>query len=37
MRVFHHKTSKRDFQAIFWLTVAVQVGVLVWWVLNRQF
>jgi uncharacterized membrane protein YsdA (DUF1294 family)/cold shock CspA family protein len=37
MRVFHHKTSKRDFQAIFWITVAVQAGVLVWWLLNQQF
>jgi uncharacterized membrane protein YsdA (DUF1294 family)/cold shock CspA family protein len=26
MRVFHHKTSKRSFQAVFWLIVAVQLG-----------
>jgi len=34
MRVFHHKVSRRDFQAIFWLIVAAQVGVLVWWLLS---
>jgi uncharacterized membrane protein YsdA (DUF1294 family)/cold shock CspA family protein len=27
MRVFHHKTSKRSFQAVFWLIVAVQLGI----------
>jgi uncharacterized membrane protein YsdA (DUF1294 family)/cold shock CspA family protein len=37
MRVFHHKTSKRDFQVIYWLTVAVQVSVIAWWILNQQF
>lgn len=34
MRVFHHKVSQRDFQAIFWLIVAAQLGVLVWWLLS---
>jgi uncharacterized membrane protein YsdA (DUF1294 family)/cold shock CspA family protein len=29
MRLFHHKTSKKSFQTIFWLTVAVQLVVLV--------
>jgi uncharacterized membrane protein YsdA (DUF1294 family)/cold shock CspA family protein len=28
MRVFHHKTSKTSFQVVFWLIVAVQLGVL---------
>lgn len=35
MRFFRHKTNKPRFQAIFWLIVAAQAGVLVWWVLNR--
>lgn len=30
MRVLHHKNKKRDFQAIFWLIVATQVGFLTW-------
>lgn len=34
MRVFHHKVSQRDFQAIFWLTVAIQLGALIWWLLS---
>ena len=29
MRMFHHKTSKKSFQTIFWLTVAMQLLVLV--------
>ena len=35
MRMFHHKTSKQSFQVIFWLTVAMQLGALMWWLLNR--
>ena len=35
MRMFHHKTSKLSFQTIFWLTVAVQLGVRMGWLLNR--
>ena len=35
MRLFRHKTSKPRFQAIFWIIVAAQLGVLAWWVLNR--
>ena len=35
MRMFHHKTSKQSFQTMFWLTVAVQLGALMWWLLNR--
>jgi uncharacterized membrane protein YsdA (DUF1294 family)/cold shock CspA family protein len=34
MRAFHHKVSRRDFQAIFWLIVAAQAGVLIWWLLS---
>jgi len=34
MRVFHHKTSKRSFQAVFWLIVAVQLGVLAYLLLR---
>ena len=29
MRVLHHKNRKRDFQVVFWLIVAAQVGFLV--------
>ncbi len=35
MRLFRHKTNKPRFQAIFWLIVAAQLGVVVWWLLNR--
>jgi uncharacterized membrane protein YsdA (DUF1294 family)/cold shock CspA family protein len=35
MRMFHHKTSKQSFQTIFWLIVAVQLGVLVILLLTR--
>ena len=28
MRVFHHKTSKTSFQLVFWVIVAVQVGLI---------
>ena len=35
MRMFHHKTSKQSFQTIFWLTVAVQLVVLVLVLLTR--
>jgi uncharacterized membrane protein YsdA (DUF1294 family)/cold shock CspA family protein len=34
MRVFHHKTSKRSFQVVFWLMVAVQLGVLAYLLLR---
>jgi uncharacterized membrane protein YsdA (DUF1294 family)/cold shock CspA family protein len=34
MRVFHHKTSKRSFQAVFWLIAAVQLGVLAYLLLR---
>ena len=34
MRVFHHKTSKRSFQAVFWLIVAVQLGILAYLLLR---
>jgi uncharacterized membrane protein YsdA (DUF1294 family)/cold shock CspA family protein len=30
MRVLHHKNKKREFQVVFWLIVAAQVGFLVW-------
>ncbi len=29
-RLFRHKTSKQPFQALFWLTVAANLGVLIW-------
>ena len=35
MRMFHHKTSKKSFQTVFWLTVAVQLVVLVILLLTR--
>ncbi|OQA47622.1 MAG: Cold shock protein CspA [Chloroflexi bacterium ADurb.Bin325] len=34
MCTFRHKVSDRRFQAIFWLIVAAQVGVLAWWLLS---
>ena len=34
MRVFHHKTSKGSFQAVFWLIVAIQVGILAYLLLR---
>ena len=34
MRVFHHKTSKRSFQVVFWLIAAVQLGVLAYLLLK---
>jgi uncharacterized membrane protein YsdA (DUF1294 family)/cold shock CspA family protein len=34
MRVFHHKTSKRSFQAVFWVIVAVQLGILAYLLLR---
>jgi uncharacterized membrane protein YsdA (DUF1294 family)/cold shock CspA family protein len=34
MRVFHHKTSKRSFQVVFWLIAAVQLGVLAYLLLR---
>jgi uncharacterized membrane protein YsdA (DUF1294 family)/cold shock CspA family protein len=30
MRVLHHKNKKREFQVVFWLIVAAQIGFLVW-------
>jgi uncharacterized membrane protein YsdA (DUF1294 family) len=29
-RIFHHKSRKASFQVIFWTTVAVNCGVLAW-------
>ena len=34
-RLFRHKTRKVSFQAVFWVTVAIQVGLVVWYVLSR--
>ena len=34
MRVFRHKTSKQSFQAVFWLIVAVQAGILAYLLLR---
>jgi len=34
MRVFHHKTSKPSFQIVFWLIVAIQLGVLAYLLLR---
>ena len=34
MRVFHHKTSKRSFQVVFWLIVVVQLGILAYLLLR---
>ena len=35
MRVLHHKNRKRDFQIVFWLIVAAQVGFLTWYLFLR--
>ena len=35
MRLFHHKTNKARFQAVFWATVLLQVGALAFWLLRR--
>ena len=35
MRTLHHKTRKQQFQIIFWLIVAAQVGFLTWLFLLR--
>jgi uncharacterized membrane protein YsdA (DUF1294 family)/cold shock CspA family protein len=35
MRVFHHKTSKRSFQIVFWVIVAAQVALLAFLLLRR--
>ncbi len=32
MHVFHHKTSKRSFQIVFWLIAAVQAALLAYWI-----
>ncbi len=34
MRVFHHKTVKREFQVVFWLIFALQAGVLLFLLLR---
>jgi uncharacterized membrane protein YsdA (DUF1294 family)/cold shock CspA family protein len=34
MRVFHHKTSKSSFQAVFWLIVAAQLCILAYLLLR---
>jgi uncharacterized membrane protein YsdA (DUF1294 family)/cold shock CspA family protein len=35
IRVLHHKNKKRDFQVVFWLIVAAQIGFLVWFLFLR--
>ena len=35
MRMLHHKTKKAQFRAIFWLIVAAQVALLIWFFLLR--
>jgi uncharacterized membrane protein YsdA (DUF1294 family)/cold shock CspA family protein len=35
MRAVHHKTKKAQFQVVFWLIVAAQVGFLIWLFLLR--
>lgn len=34
-RVVRHKNRKPGFQIVFWLTVALHVGLWVWWGSNR--
>jgi len=31
-KVFHHKTRKSKFQALYWIIVLVQVGMLLLWI-----
>jgi uncharacterized membrane protein YsdA (DUF1294 family) len=33
--VFHHKTKKLKFQAVFYAIVAVQIGFVLWWFWGR--
>jgi uncharacterized membrane protein YsdA (DUF1294 family) len=35
MRVLHHKNRKRNFQIVFWLIVAAQIGFLAWFLFLR--
>jgi uncharacterized membrane protein YsdA (DUF1294 family) len=35
MRMFHHKTSKKSFQTVFWIIVAAQLVALVLLLLTR--
>ena len=31
-KIFHHKTSKKKFQIIYWLIVLAQVAISLWWI-----
>ena len=33
-RMFHHKTRKRSYQAVFWLIVVLHAAFWGWWVLG---
>jgi uncharacterized membrane protein YsdA (DUF1294 family) len=33
--LFRHKTRKMSFRLVFWITVAVNCGALVWWARTR--
>ncbi len=35
MRYFHHKTVKASFQAVFWVIVVFQIGLLLFWAFLR--
>ncbi len=35
-KMFRHKTSKKEFQVVFWLTVVLNVGALIFVFLQRQ-
>jgi uncharacterized membrane protein YsdA (DUF1294 family) len=35
-KMFRHKTSKKEFQVVFWLTVVLNIGALIFILLQRQ-
>lgn len=34
-QLFRHKSSKRSFQWMFWLTVIINCAILIWWLRSR--
>ncbi|MBK5145495.1 DUF1294 domain-containing protein [Budviciaceae bacterium BWR-B9] len=34
-QLFRHKSSKKSFQWMFWITVAINSAILIWWLRNR--
>ncbi len=36
-KLFHHKTSKKKFQIIYWFIVLAQVAIFLWWINKINF